>query len=203
MYSCALAKRGSPAAILVVYVLAVASLVSASAQVVRSKATAAAASSSDSQSDAQMVRDRWDASKIDTTATDANRSPVTAPGAAGSREAAQQYVAEKLELWQQRLKLSEWRITWAMAHRSDLKPNTVGQIHWDKPNKSSAILVLDPSDYRMPFDAMLDDMELTIIHELIHLKLTSLPHSEASRGSEEQAPIVAATRFRGVFTIAH
>jgi hypothetical protein len=36
---------------------------------------------------------------------------------------------------------------------------------------------------------MLDDMELTIIHELIHLKLTSLPHSEATRGNEEQAVV--------------
>jgi hypothetical protein len=34
---------------------------------------------------------------------------------------------------------------------------------------------------------MLDDMEMTIIHELVHLKLTALPDSEASRGSEEQA----------------
>ncbi len=74
-----------------------------------------------------------------------------------------------------------------MAHRKDLKPHTIGQIHWDKPGKCAAILGLDPSDYRMPFNAMLDDMELTIIHELVHLKLTSLPHSEASRGSEEHA----------------
>ena len=91
-------------------------------------------------------------------------------------------------MWQQRLKLNDWRINWAMARRTDLKPNTVGQIHWDKPGKIAAILVLDSSDYRMPFSAMLDDMELTIIHELVHLKLTSLPHSEASRGREGAPP---------------
>jgi hypothetical protein len=39
----------------------------------------------------------------------------------------------------------------------------------------------------MPFNAMLDDIEMTIIHELVHLRLTSLPHSEGNRGSEEQA----------------
>ncbi len=189
MYSCSRANRGRPASILIGCVLAALSLVSVSAQVVGSNVPIAAASSRDSQPDAQIVRDRWDASKADTSATDANRSAVTAPsaGPAGSREFAQQYVAQKLELWQERLKLSDWRITWAIAHRSDLKPNTVGQIHWDKPSKSASVLVLDPSDYRMPFNAMLDDMELTIIHELIHLKLTSLPHSEASRGSEEEA----------------
>lgn len=48
-------------------------------------------------------------------------------------------------------------------------------------------MVLDSSDYRTPFSAMLDDMGLTLIRELVHLKLTSLSHSEASRGSEEEA----------------
>lgn len=189
MHSCSQPSPARPAAVLIGCVLAALLFVSASAQVVGSKVPAAVASSTTSQPDAQFVRDRWEASKVATAATDANRSAVTAPSAApaGSQEFAKHYVAQKLELWQERLKLSDWRITWAMAHRSDLKPNTVGQIHWDKPSKSAAILVLDPSDYRMPLNAMLDDMELTIIHELVHLKLTSLPHSEASRGSEEQA----------------
>jgi hypothetical protein len=184
MYWCSRANRGRPAGIFLAGFLTALPLVS-TAQVVGAKVQVVAASSTDSQPNAQIVRDRWDASKVDTAATDGNRSAVTAP--AGSQEFAQQYVAQKLKLWQQRLKLSDWRITWAMAHRSDLKPNTVGQIHWDKPSRSTSILVLDPSEYRMPINAMLDDMELTIIHELVHLKLTSLPHSEASRGSEEQA----------------
>jgi len=34
---------------------------------------------------------------------------------------------------------------------------------------------------------MLKDMEFTIVHELIHLELASLPKSEASRSSEEFA----------------
>jgi hypothetical protein len=34
---------------------------------------------------------------------------------------------------------------------------------------------------------MLDDMEFTIVHELIHLQLSSLPRSEASRSAEELA----------------
>jgi hypothetical protein len=177
------------AALLIGCVLAASPQVSTCAQVVGAKVPVAAASSTDSELGAQFVRDRWDASKGDTAAANDNRSTVTAPSAApdGSPEFAQLYISQKLELWQERLKLSDWRITWAMAHRSDLKPNTVGQIHWDKPSRCASILVLDSSDYRMPFNAMLDDIELTIIHELVHLKLTSLPHSEASRGSEEQA----------------
>jgi hypothetical protein len=197
MHSRAVATLGLPAGIVIGCVLAVWPLVSASAQTAGSDIRTNATPSSDSQPNARTSRDRWDESKASGTATDASRGTeiVSNAGeqisrstaAVEAREFVQQYIAEKLTAWQQRLKLSEWQISWAMAHRSDLKPNTVGQIHWDKPSKSAAILVLDPSDYRMPGNAMLDDMELTIIHELVHLKLTSLPHSEASRGSEEQA----------------
>ena len=34
---------------------------------------------------------------------------------------------------------------------------------------------------------MLEDMEFTVVHELIHLQLSSLPRSEASRSDEEHA----------------
>jgi hypothetical protein len=53
--------------------------------------------------------------------------------------------------------------------------------------KSAVIWVLHPSDYRLPFPEMLNDMEFTIVHELVHLELASLPRSEASRSSEEHA----------------
>jgi hypothetical protein len=38
----------------------------------------------------------------------------------------------------------------------------------------------------MPFNAMLDDMEMTVIHELVHLKLTSLPHSEPAAAARSR-----------------
>ena len=34
---------------------------------------------------------------------------------------------------------------------------------------------------------MLDDIEFTIVHEMVHLHLASLPRSEASRRIEEHA----------------
>jgi hypothetical protein len=46
---------------------------------------------------------------------------------------------------------------------------------------------LNASDYQMPFQATLNDLEFTIVHELIHLELVSLPRSEASRSDEEYA----------------
>jgi len=100
---------------------------------------------------------------------------------------AQSYAAERLAVWQQRLKLQDWKISILMAHPSDLKPKTLGNIHWDADKKSAVIRVLDASDYTLGCHDMLDDMEFTVVHELIHLELSSLPRSEASRRDEEYA----------------
>lgn len=97
------------------------------------------------------------------------------------------YCNERLAIWQQRLNLQDWKITIIMSHPSELKPRTLGNIHWDADKKAAVIRVLDASDYKLPFRDMLDDMEFTVVHELIHLELSSLPRSEASRRDEEHA----------------
>ena len=113
---------------------------------------------------------------------------TTAPVADESQtQLAQKYINEKLAIWQQRLKLTDWHISVSQVHRTDLKPRTMGGISWDKSKKSAVIRVLDPSDYQLAFSAALDDMELTIVHELVHLELASLPRKEASRSVEEHA----------------
>jgi hypothetical protein len=100
---------------------------------------------------------------------------------------ADSFVKQRLAVWQERLSLQDWKISIVMSHPSDLKPKTLGNIHWDATNKSAVIRVLDSSDYRMGLQDMLDDMEFTVVHELIHLELSSLPRSEASRRDEEHA----------------
>jgi hypothetical protein len=107
--------------------------------------------------------------------------------AAEQGQLAQRFVGDRLAVWRQRLKLEDWSISAVMVRISDLPPKTLGGIRWDKPKKSAVIWVLDPSDYRLPFGEMLDDMELTIVHELVHLDLASLPRGTASRSSEERA----------------
>lgn len=114
------------------------------------------------------------------------QTPAAEPGAAQSQPS-QPYVTERLAFWQQRLKLEDWRISVVPARRSDLKPRTLGGIRWDKTKKTAVIWVLDASDYRLPYREMLEDMELTIVHELVHLELASLPRSEAGRGTQERA----------------
>jgi hypothetical protein len=104
---------------------------------------------------------------------------------------AESYVNERLALWQQRLNLQEWNITVAMARSGELKPKTLGNIHWDLPKKTALIHVLDPADYRLPYPEMLKDMEFTIVHELIHLELapilSDLQRNDANRRDEEHS----------------
>src|SRR5687767_7641784 len=88
---------------------------------------------------------------------------------------ARKSVDETLAMWRRRLNLEQWDISVVMTRRSDLKAKTRGQIRWDKGKKSAVIRVLHASDYQLPLREMLDDMEFTIVHELIHLELASLP----------------------------
>ena len=115
------------------------------------------------------------------------QSASAEPNARERGLAAETYAKERLAIWQQRLSLADWKITIIMSHPSDLKPRTLGNIHWDADKKSAVIRVLDASDYKMSYRDMLDDMEFTVVHELIHLELSSLPRSEASRRDEEHA----------------
>jgi hypothetical protein len=115
------------------------------------------------------------------------RAETTQATAAEQGQLAQKFVDEKLAVWRQRLKLEDWRISAVMTPRSDFAPQTLGGIRWDKTKKSAVIFVLAPSDYRLPFREMLDDMELTVVHELVHLDLATAPHHEASRSVEEHA----------------
>src|SRR5580692_7452497 len=100
---------------------------------------------------------------------------------------AEKFVREKLPFWQNRLQLQDWKISVLAVHPSDMRPHTLGNIHWDTDNKTAVIRVLNASDYQTPFRATLDDLEFTLVHELIHLELVPLPRSEASRSDEEYA----------------
>ena len=101
------------------------------------------------------------------------------------------FASEKLWLWQRRLNLQEWNISVVVSRASELKPKTLGNIHWDRVKKTAVIRILDPADYRLPFAPMLRDIEFTVVHELIHLEiapvLADLERTDANRVEEEHA----------------
>lgn len=101
------------------------------------------------------------------------------------------FAAEKLVVWQKRLNLQEWNVSVVVSRTAELKPKTVGNIHWDREKKIATIHVLDPADYKMPFAEVLRDIEFTVVHELIHLEmvpiLSDLQRTDANRLEEEHA----------------
>ena len=101
------------------------------------------------------------------------------------------FASERLAMWQKRLNLEDWKINVVMSRTTELKPKTLGNIHWDLDKKTAVIRVLDPADYKLPFGEMLKDMEFTVVHELIHLEfapvVSELQRSDANRREEEHA----------------
>jgi hypothetical protein len=102
-------------------------------------------------------------------------------------QTSQQFAEERLGVWKERLDLGEWQVSIVMTKRADLKPRTLGGIRWDKGKKTAVISVMHPADYAVGHEEMLKDMEETVVHELLHLKLSPLKKSEAARSSEEVA----------------
>ena len=101
--------------------------------------------------------------------------------------AAEKYVAQKIQVWQDRLNLRDWDIRFQLVRTDKLEPKTLGNINWDSDVKKATISVLSSYDYTLPYHEMLDDMEFTVVHEMVHLHLASLPRSDASRRVEEHA----------------
>jgi len=104
---------------------------------------------------------------------------------------AQSFATERLWVWQKRLNLQDWNISVLVSRAGELKPKTLGNVHWDLEKKTAVIRVLDPMDYKLAPNLILRDIELTVVHELIHLEmaptLADLHRTEANRMQEEKA----------------
>jgi hypothetical protein len=120
-------------------------------------------------------------------------TPVTAsgePGTAAAQQrasAAQAFITNTLRVWKQRMGFNDWDIQVQLVRANGLEPKTLGNIHWDTDVKKAAIDVLSPYDYTLSTPDMLQDMEVTVVHELVHLELATLPRGDATRGEEEHA----------------
>jgi len=114
-----------------------------------------------------------------------------APTASERTVQAQSFAAERLSFWQGRLGLQDWKISVEVVRASELKPHTLGNVHWDRDRKTAVIRVLDPVDYHLPAPEVLPDIEFTVVHELLHLELAPalapLQRNDADRREEEHA----------------
>lgn len=125
------------------------------------------------------------------TSSDSSTSSATPPTPAALERAsiAQEFVGRTLHVWQNRLGFGDWDIHVDLVRSTALEPRTLGNSHWDTNLKRDTIDVLSPYDYTLSTPEMLKDMEVTIVHELVHLELATLPRSDATKGEEEQAVV--------------
>ncbi len=112
----------------------------------------------------------------------ASRNRVTSMPPVVTEEQAQDW----LRLWQKRLRLDDWKIEVRIVRIWELERGTLGHIDWSTTHHTALIKVLSPLDYELPPDKIPADMELSIVHELVHLHLSVLPLNKSSRNAEEQ-----------------
>ncbi len=90
-----------------------------------------------------------------------------------------------VKTWQRRLHLEDWKIELQIVRTGDLKPDTLGNLKWNTTEHSARIRVLSPVDYDLPALEVPQDIEYTIVHELVHLQLSVLPRDLGKKDVEE------------------
>lgn len=80
-----------------------------------------------------------------------------------TKETAHELVRE----WQDRLHLQNWEIVVFVKRHYDFESPKLGENRWVLAKRQSIIRLLDPQDYDPTF-APMPEMELTVIHELLH-----------------------------------
>jgi hypothetical protein len=110
---------------------------------------------------------------------------TTAAAESRSKLVSEVQVESWIQSWQHRLHLDEWRINVRMVRATELKPDTLGNLKWNITNHTADIKVLSPIDYEIAPADIPEDIEYTVVHELVHLQLSVLPRDMGKKDVEE------------------
>ena len=75
-----------------------------------------------------------------------------------------------LGFWQRTLDLQDWRVSVQVVPIGELDANTVGDIDVEVGDKTATIRILREQDSEMPQRLARADQQLTLVHELVHLR---------------------------------
>lgn len=92
-----------------------------------------------------------------------------------------------LAKWQKRLRCQDWDCTIGYFSAKELE-GSVGQCRMDRKNLQAQIRILDPSDPLEVWQQHFRNVELTLVHELLHITIPAVPQEldEALEGSIEK-----------------
>lgn len=85
--------------------------------------------------------------------------------------------------WQEILRLQDWNIEIRISRGRDFEGEgeSCGQVRWQLSRKEALIRILDPSDYS-PDCIFPQDMERTLVHELLHLHFAAISNKAHDAG---------------------
>lgn len=112
-------------------------------------------------------------------------APPAAPEAKPKAAISDTQIASWVKVWQKRLRMEDWKIEAHIVRSTELKPDTLGNLKWNSINHTAIIKVLNPMDYDIPPADIPEDIEYTVLHELIHLQLSALPRDLNRKDIEE------------------
>ncbi len=102
----------------------------------------------------------------------------------------------QMRSWQKRLGLEDWNLTLKVVRQGSLEKHTWGNSEWDPDAKSGTIMVLDPRDYNVKGKDLNQDMECTIVHELVHIQVSPLDARDDATREEVVNKIMGAVLNR-------
>jgi len=94
----------------------------------------------------------------------------------------QEHLIELLKRWQGLLRLQDWDID---INYDEIRAYHHGSVNWDTVSSRAVISLTDPLKYNK-HDAIVDyNIEVSIIHELVHIVLFIIDTSEFSGDSKD------------------
>lgn len=80
--------------------------------------------------------------------------------------------------WQRVLRLQDWLVVVRIVRKRDMKfDNSAGEAGWTPDRRDAIIRILDPLDYE-PTRIYEQDMELSLVHELLHLHFALISYKD-------------------------
>ena len=104
-----------------------------------------------------------------------------------------------LAYWQRTLNLQDWRVSVQVVRIGELNDDTVGDIDIEVRDKTATIRILREQDSEMSRRLARADQQLTLVHELVHLKRMvdgDAWHNEAATVAQTAALIRFHRRWR-------
>jgi len=81
---------------------------------------------------------------------------------------------QKLKYWQEKLRLRDWIINVKIMRQREMsQSDRLGEIQFNVYKKTALISILDPVDHDDWFE---QDMENTLVHELLHLHFSGISY---------------------------